>query len=67
MLIQYLAEYFCTNSGLVVSTQPETLHRAFDFLVDLFARVSPHKSKRKMVSIDCQPCHMTGIILVVAY
>ena len=38
VLIQDLTEYYYTNDGLIASTQPKKMKRAFDVLEDLFDR-----------------------------
>ena len=57
MSIQDLVAYFYANYGLVASTQIERLHRACNFLTNLFDRVSISTNIRNMVSMACQPCH----------
>ena len=44
LTILYLAAYFYSDDGLVESTQPERLQRAFDILTDLFNRVGLRKT-----------------------
>ena len=43
--------------GLVASTQPESLQRAFDVLTGLFDRVILRTNRRKTVSMACHPLH----------
>ena len=53
--------------GLVASTQPESLQRAFDVLTGLFDRVGLRTNTNKTVSMACQPFHATGRVAPVAY
>ena len=46
-----LAAYLYADDGLVVSTQPEKLHRAFEVLTGLFNWVSLHKNTKNMASM----------------
>ena len=52
-----LAAYLYDDDGLVVSTQPERLHRALDVLAGLFDHVSLRKNMANMVVMVCQPRH----------
>ena len=65
--IQYLAAYFYTDDGLVVSTQPERLKREFDVFVGLFYRVGLRTNARKMVSMAFQPFLAPGQMSSEAY
>ena len=67
LLIWYLVEYFSANDGIIASTQSERLQRSFDVLAGLFGHVGLRTIMRNMVSVDCQPCHTPGRMLVVAY
>ena len=67
LLIWDLAEYFYANNGIVASNQPERLQREFEVLTGLLDRVGLRKNTRKTVSMDCQPCHALGRILVEEY
>ena len=55
-----LAAYFYANDGLVTSTQPERLQRAFDVLTSIFNQVGLRKNTEKTVDMLFQPCHATG-------
>ena len=57
LMIIELAAYFYANNGLVVSTQPERIHRAFDILTSLFNWVVLRKKTAKTVGMVYQPCH----------
>ena len=46
--------YFYADDGLIASTQPERLKRAFEILTELFDRVSLWKNERKMVRMAYQ-------------
>ena len=47
--------------------QPKRLQGEFDVLTDLFDWVGLRKNTHKIVSMECQPCHTTGRMLVAAY
>ena len=49
--IIYLADYFYAKDGLVVSTQPERLQRAFDVLTGLFDWVGLQTNAAKTVGM----------------
>ena len=53
LLIWNFLEYFYTDDGLVASTQPERMQRAFGVLAGLFDRVGLRMNMWKMVSMDC--------------
>ena len=55
-----LEAYLCADNGLMASTYPERLQRAFDVLLDLFNWVGLRKNTAKTVGIVCQPCHAPG-------
>ena len=55
-----LVAYLYSDDGLVVSTQPERLQRAFDVLAGLFDWVGLQTNTAKTVGIVCQPCHAPG-------
>ena len=57
LTIIHLVDYFYAEDGLVVSTQPERLQRAFELLTGFFDRVGLRKNTEKMVGTVCQPCH----------
>ena len=67
MLIEDLAKYFYASDGLVASTQPERLQRAFGVLTDFLDRVGLHTNTQKMARMACQPYHMPDRMLMVAY
>ena len=67
MPIRDLAVYFYSGNGLVASTQPERLHRAFNILTGLFYWVGLKTNTRKMVIIAYQPFHAPVRMLVEAY
>ena len=67
LLIQELAVYLYADDGLVVSTNPKRLHRAFDVLYCLLNRVGLRKNARNMVSMACQLFHMPVQISAEAY
>ena len=50
-----LVDYFHANDGLVASTQPERLQRAFDILTGLFNWVGLRKNTANTVDMVCQP------------
>ena len=52
-----LAAYFYANDGLVASTQPERLQRAFDVLTSLFNQVGLRKTRRRR--LICYSSHVT--------
>ena len=62
-----LSAYFYANNGLVASTQPESIQRAFNALTSLFNRVSLRKNTEKTVGMVCQPCHAPGGMSEEAY
>ena len=55
------------KNGLVESTQPEKLQRAFGILTDLFVQVSLWTNNSNMLSMDFQTCHAPGRMSVDAY
>ena len=62
-----LAACFYADDGLVASTQPESLQRAFDALTGLFDWVGLHTNTESMVGMVCQPCHTLGRMLEESY
>ena len=62
-----LAAYFYADNGVVASSQPERLQRAFDVLTGLFDWVSLRTNKERTVVVVCQPCHAPGRMLKEAY
>ena len=58
--IIHLEAYFYADDGLVASTQPERLQRAFDVLTGLFNRVVLKKNTENTAVMVCQPCHAPG-------
>ena len=67
MLIHDLVAYFYAKNGLVESTQPEKLQRAFGILTDLFVQVSLWTNNSNIISMACQTCHVPGRMSVEAY
>ena len=65
--IQDLAVYFYADDGLVASTHPQRLQRAFVVLNGLFDRVGLRTSTRNTVSMACQICHAPGQMSLEAY
>ena len=55
-----LVAYFYADDGLVVSTQPERLKRAFGVLTGLFNWVILWKNTANTVGMVCQSCHTPG-------
>ena len=47
--------FFYADDGLVASTRPERMQRAFNFLADLFDQVILHINVRKNMSMACRP------------
>ena len=62
-----LAAYFYADNGLVVLTQPERLHRAFDTLTGLFDGVKIKTNMGNMDSMVCQSYHAPGRMSGEAY
>ena len=58
--VQDIAAYFYMDERLVLSTQMESLHRSFDFLMDLDYQIGLRKNVRKTVSMAFQSCHTPG-------
>ena len=65
--IRDLASYFCSENGLVASTQPERLQQVLDVLAGIFEWFGLKMNTRKMVSMAFQPYHTPGRMLVEAY
>ena len=65
--IRDLTDYSYSDDEIFASTQPERMQRLFRVLVGLFGRVDIRKNTWKTGSMDCQPWHMPGMILVVVY
>ena len=57
-----LVAYLYSDDGLVVSTQPERLQRAFDVLTGLLGWFGLRMNTRKTFSMSCQPCHNPGLV-----
>ena len=66
MSIQDLVDCFCANNGLVASTQPERLQRAFDVLTGLFNEVGLSTNTQKTVITDFQTYHARDRMLMEA-
>ena len=62
-----LAAYLYAKDGLVASTQPDRLQRAFDVLTCLFNRFGIRTNTAKIVGMVFQPCHSPGGISEEAY
>ena len=57
-MIQELADLFYYDNGLVASPRPESFHREFNVLTDLFDQVGLLTNVRKKVSIACRTCYI---------
>ena len=64
LTIVYLTSYFYANDGLVASTQPERIHRAFDLLAGLAVL---QKNMTKTVGMAFHPYHVSGGMPEAAY
>ena len=62
-----LEAYLYSDNGLMASTQPERLQRAFDVLNGLFDQVILRTNTAKTVGMVCQLCHIPGGISEEAY
>ena len=62
VLVWDLLAYFYTDERQFTLYQPERLQRAFDFLAELFNWVRLWTNMWKTVIMDCEPCHMHGIM-----
>ena len=65
--IQKLTSFFYADGRLVALPRLERLHRALNFLKDLFSRVDLHIDVQKMVSMAFRPCYPCGGLLESAY
>ena len=58
--VLHRTEFYCTDDGLVISTDPVWLQGPFDNLTRLFDRVRIWKNVTKTVVMLCRPCRAVG-------
>ena len=57
---RHQAALFYVDDGMVVSSDPQWLQRAFTKQVGLFDRVGLKKNTGKTVNMTCRPCTASG-------
>ena len=58
--MQWLAEYFYVDDGLLTSTRETLLQQVFGTLTNLFDHVRLHTNVSKIVIMACHPCRALG-------
>ena len=57
---RHQAALFCTDVGMLASSDPQWLQWAFTQLVGLFGRVGLNTNTGKTISMTCRPCTTAG-------
>ena len=66
-LVQWMAEFFYADDRPLTLPRLSRLQVASYVLTGLFYRVGLHTNINKIVGMVCQPCHIVGVHLEMAY